>query len=110
MTPCAAELEARSAIQNARNTSYRGVACNPYWQYRGPFKVVLMLYSRRMRFGKGEDEEVRETTLSTEQSSAGHPIANSFCSSSRGIFFVSGTIVFTHRSYRHIIPVKNENT
>ena len=39
-----------------------------------------------------------------------HPAINCFCSSSRGTFFVSGTIVFTHRSCRHIMAAKNENT
>src|SRR5205814_859239 len=39
-----------------------------------------------------------------------HPSASSFCNCSRGVFLVSGTIVFTHRSWRHIMPAKNENT
>jgi len=39
-----------------------------------------------------------------------HLRASSFCSSSSATFLVSGTIVFTHKSCRHIIPAKNENT
>lgn len=36
--------------------------------------------------------------------------ANCFCNSSSGTPLVSGTIVFTHTSCRHIIAAKNENT
>jgi hypothetical protein len=41
---------------------------------------------------------------------ANYPIANSFCNCSKGMFLVSGTMVFTHSNWRHIMPAKNANT
>src|SRR5881394_2838422 len=52
----------------------------------------------------------REWPILSRCAACDHSTANSFCNCSRGMFLVSGTIVFTHTSCRHIVPAKNENT